>query len=93
MAATDTKPTVTLSSTRSGWEVIVSYPSIEAAVDFLDENGVYEFELELPYSGNVMTVSRKFDRDAPVVPTDASEDGFGLRQSGEVAGPFSSKAA
>ncbi|AUS43461.1 hypothetical protein CYD94_15690 [Ralstonia solanacearum] len=93
MAATDTKPTVTLSSTRSGWEVIVSYPSIEAAVDFLDENGIYEFELELAYSGNVMTVNRKFDRDAPVVPADANEDGFGLRQPAEVAGPFSSKAA
>ncbi|MGU7843610.1 hypothetical protein ACV22V_29570 [Burkholderia sp. AW33-5] len=75
MAATDTKLPVTLASTHDGWVVSLTFPMIEPAMDFLDQSGIYEFELDVPYSGNVMLVTRKTDRDAPIVPTDS--DGAG----------------
>jgi hypothetical protein len=73
MAATDTKLPVTLASTRDGWVVSFTFPMIEPAMDFLDQSGIYEFELDVPYSGNVMIVTRKADRDAPVVPSDSDD--------------------
>ncbi|WP_124515853.1 hypothetical protein [Burkholderia ubonensis] len=73
MAATDTKLPVTLASTRDGWVVSFTFPMIGPAMDFLDQSGIYEFELDVPYSGNVMIVTRKADRDAPVVPSDPGD--------------------
>lgn len=73
MASTDTKLPVTLASTRDGWVVSFTFPMIEPAMDFLDQSEIYEFELDVPYSGNVMIVTRKADRDAPVVPSDPDD--------------------
>ncbi|WP_143757310.1 hypothetical protein [Burkholderia singularis] len=71
MAATDTNLPVALTSTRDGWAITFTFQTIHTAMDFLDENGIYEFELDVPHSGNVMLVTRKFDRDAPIVPADS----------------------
>ncbi|QCU27868.1 hypothetical protein FE789_06045 [Burkholderia pseudomallei] len=85
MAATDTKLPVTLASTRDGWVVSFTFPMIEPAMDFLDQSGIYEFELDVPYSGNVMLVTRKADRDAPFVPTDSDDTGDPTNPGSRVA--------